>query len=126
MVILFLVAAAALAAALADHYRLVTLPVPQGIRMEVSGLDRLSDGRIAAATRNGDVVLAANAYDNRDVKLAAERLGLDVARDREAASAGGADQRQHLVRVGLLRREMIDRDVGAFASEGDCCRAAHA
>ncbi len=64
MVALLLLAAIALGAAESDHYRLVTIPVPQGIRMEVSGLERLPDGRIAAATRNGDVWFVDGAYED--------------------------------------------------------------
>lgn len=46
----------------ADYYRIVTLPIPEGVVLEVGGLTTLPDGRIAASTRRGDVWLIDNAY----------------------------------------------------------------
>jgi UDP-N-acetylenolpyruvoylglucosamine reductase len=40
-----------------DYYRIVTLPVPQNIALEVGGLAVLPDGRLAASTRRGEVWL---------------------------------------------------------------------
>ena len=45
-----------------DYYRIVTLPVPETVPFEVSGLERLPDGRIAAAIRRGEVWLVEGAY----------------------------------------------------------------
>jgi glucose/arabinose dehydrogenase len=63
LVVVLALFAAALIAAESDHYKLVTLPVPDGVRLEVSGLEKLPGGRIAIATRNGDVWFAGNVYD---------------------------------------------------------------
>lgn len=38
-----------------DYYRIVKVPVPEGVVLEVGGLCRLNDGSIAASTRRGDV-----------------------------------------------------------------------
>ena len=38
-----------------DYYRILTLPVPEGILLEVGGVATLPDGRIAVCTRRGDV-----------------------------------------------------------------------
>ena len=38
-----------------DYYKLVTIPVPEGILLEVGGVATMPDGRIAVATRRGDV-----------------------------------------------------------------------
>ena len=45
-----------------DYYRIVTLPVPETVPFEVSGLERLPDGRIAAAIRRGEIWLFEGAY----------------------------------------------------------------
>ena len=36
-----------------DYYRIVTLPVPENVSLEVGGLAPLPDGRLAACTRRG-------------------------------------------------------------------------
>ncbi|REE05680.1 DUF7133 domain-containing protein [Marinoscillum furvescens] len=43
-----------------DYYKIVTIPVPEGILLEVGGVATLPDGRIALATRRGDVWLVEN------------------------------------------------------------------
>jgi azurin/glucose/arabinose dehydrogenase len=43
-----------------DYYQMVTLPVPQDIVLEVGGMETLPDGRLAIATRRGDVWLVEN------------------------------------------------------------------
>src|SRR6218665_1060733 len=45
-----------------DFYRIVTLPVPEGIQLEVGGLAVLPDGRLGVCTRRGDVWLVSNPY----------------------------------------------------------------
>jgi plastocyanin len=45
-----------------DYYRIVTLPIPQNISLEVGGLATLPDGRLAASTRRGEVWLISNPY----------------------------------------------------------------
>ena len=53
-------------------------------------------------------------------------LVAEVARDRQTDPALCLDQRDDLLRVGLFGREIIDRDVGAFARVGDGRGTAHA
>ncbi len=43
-----------------DYYRIVTLPTPEGMLLEVGGLTTLDDGRIALCTRRGDVWIVEN------------------------------------------------------------------
>ena len=43
-----------------DYYRIVTLPVPEGILLEVGGVATMPDGRIAICTRRGDVWMVEN------------------------------------------------------------------
>lgn len=38
-----------------DYYKIITLPVPEGIQLEIGGLTALPTGSLAAATRRGDV-----------------------------------------------------------------------
>src|SRR6187397_1425803 len=43
-----------------EYYRMSTIPVPEGIVLEVGGLETLPDGRLAVATRRGDVWIIEN------------------------------------------------------------------
>jgi len=45
-----------------DYYRIVTLPIPEDIKMEVGGLAPLPDGRLAVSTRRGEVWMVGNPY----------------------------------------------------------------
>ncbi len=45
-----------------DFYRIVTLPVPEGIKLEVGGLAVMPDGRLGVSTRRGDVWVVSNPY----------------------------------------------------------------
>ncbi len=59
------------------YYQLITLPVPDGVELEVGGLDVLPDGRPAVATRRGEVWLVDGAYDSDpqpDYRLFAQGL----------------------------------------------------
>jgi len=44
-----------------DYYRIMTLPAPEGMLLEVGGVATLPDGRMAVCTRRGDVWLIENA-----------------------------------------------------------------
>src|SRR6478752_878899 len=43
-----------------DYYRLLTVPIPEGVVLEVGGLEMLPDGRLAVATRRGEVWIVEN------------------------------------------------------------------
>ena len=45
-----------------DFYRIVTLPVPEGVLLEVGGLAVMPDGRLGVSTRRGDVWVVSNPY----------------------------------------------------------------
>jgi hypothetical protein len=53
----------------AKYYRLVTLPVPQGIVMEVGGLKFRPDGKLFACTRRGEVWLISNPCADDPAKI---------------------------------------------------------
>ena len=56
-----LTAPAALAQSENDYYKMITLPIPSDLKLEVGGLALLPDGRMAAAIRKGEVWIIANA-----------------------------------------------------------------
>ena len=43
-----------------EFYRMSTIPIPEGVVLEVGGLETLPDGRLGVATRRGDVWLIEN------------------------------------------------------------------
>src|ERR1700712_1100080 len=45
-----------------DYYRIVTMPVPENMLLEVGGLTNLPNGEVALATRRGDIWVISNAY----------------------------------------------------------------
>lgn len=56
-----LAAVGSLAAAESDYYKLVTYPIPDELKLEVSGLALLPDGRMACAIRKGEIWIIENA-----------------------------------------------------------------
>ncbi|MCY3927792.1 MAG: hypothetical protein OXG81_05925 [Acidobacteria bacterium] len=46
------------------YYRVLTMPLNEGMSMEVGGLLQLSDGRIMAATRRGEIFIVENAFSD--------------------------------------------------------------
>ena len=44
-----------------DYYKMITIPAPEGVLLEVGGVATLPDGRIALSTRRGDVWVIENA-----------------------------------------------------------------
>jgi uncharacterized cupredoxin-like copper-binding protein/glucose/arabinose dehydrogenase len=43
-----------------DYYRLSAVPIPEGVVLEVGGLETLPDGRLAVSTRRGEVWIVEN------------------------------------------------------------------
>jgi hypothetical protein len=68
-------------AAEAAHYKIVTLPVPKEVVLEVGGLAVRPDGKLLACTRRGEVWLISNpnADDPADVKFSLYATGLHEA-----------------------------------------------
>lgn len=50
----------AIAAKEAEYYRMSTVALPEGVVLEVGGLETMPDGRLAVATRRGDVWMIEN------------------------------------------------------------------
>ena len=47
-----------------DYYKIITLPMPEGVILEVGGLATLPNGSVAASTRRGEVYIIDNPYMN--------------------------------------------------------------
>jgi glucose/arabinose dehydrogenase len=64
-------AALLLTATEADYYKIVTLPIPQGIVLEAGALELMPDGKLAVATRRGDIYMVEGAFSDpaSDVKF---------------------------------------------------------
>jgi len=45
------------------YYRILRLPLPAGVQLEPGAIECLADGRVAVATRIGDVFLVSNAFE---------------------------------------------------------------
>jgi len=45
-----------------DYYQIVTIPIPEDVKLEVGGLAVLKDGRVAASTRRGEIWMIDNPY----------------------------------------------------------------
>jgi hypothetical protein len=73
------------------YYRVVTLPVPDGIVLEVGGMGFTPDGRLMACTRRGEIWAIHNPLSEDPEKITYklfarglhETLGLEVVNDRE-------------------------------------------
>ena len=44
------------------YYKIIPIPIPQELVLEISGLETMPDGRLFAGTRRGDIYLVENAY----------------------------------------------------------------
>ena len=63
LLFIFLMAGSAMMQAQEDQfYKIVSIPTPEGVPFEVSGLEALPDGRLVAAIRKGELWLIENAY----------------------------------------------------------------
>lgn len=57
-----------------DYYRIITIPVPENVKLEIGGLAVLPDGRVAASTRRGEVWMIGNPYLKGDGKPSFSRF----------------------------------------------------
>jgi len=62
-------ASPALKAAEAEYYRIITLPIPEGVALEAGALQWLGHGRLAASTRQGDIYFIDNALEDPPAHL---------------------------------------------------------
>lgn len=61
-----------------DYYKLLRLPIPEGVVLEVGAIEPLPNGRVAVSSRRGEIYLVDNAYSGSvdDVKLTRFAHGL--------------------------------------------------
>jgi hypothetical protein len=59
----------ALKAAEAEYYRIVTLPIPEGVALEAGALQWMGNGRLAASTRQGDIYFIDNTLEDPPAHL---------------------------------------------------------
>jgi glucose/arabinose dehydrogenase len=54
-----------------DYYRIIQLPIPEGVVLEAGAMDLMPDGKLAVATRRGDVYLVEKPFSDppTDVKF---------------------------------------------------------
>ncbi len=95
-------AAGAQASAEADYYRIVTLPVPDDMVLEVGGLAFRPDGKLLACTRRGEIWLIENA-DSDDPSKVRFKLWADGLHEALGLLVDGKDvfvvQRPELTRL---------------------------
>lgn len=96
-----------------DYYKITTFPIPEGIVLEAGAIETLPEGRLAVATRRGEIYIVTGTYsqDSADVRYTLfaqglhEILGLtyrdgwlyvtqrcDVSRLKDSDGDGRADQ----------------------------------
>lgn len=110
--------APALAQTEEDYYRIETLPIPEGIVLEVGGLATLPGGDLAVATRRGDVWVV----ENPTSTLGAPSYRLFANGLHEALGLAYRDGALYAAQRGELTR-MIDRDGDGAADRFETVRA---
>lgn len=89
-----------------DYYKIITLPVPEGILLEVGGMATLEDGRLALCTRRGDVWMVENPdmYEGQAPTFTLFAQGL-----HEPLGLASRDNAIYIVQRGELTK-LIDTD----------------
>lgn len=57
-----------------DYYKIVPLPIPEGVVLEAGGLELLPDGKLAASSRRGDIYLFSNPHSDDAKKIEAKKF----------------------------------------------------
>jgi len=89
-----------------EYYRMLTIPVPREIVLEVGGLDVLADGRPAVATRRGEVWIVDDAYADPPFSATFTRFASGL---HEPLGLVNRDGAMYLVQRGELTR-LVDED----------------
>lgn len=89
----------------AEYYRLVEVPLPRELALEVGSFCMLPDGRLAVGTRRGEILLVSGAFDERPApRVQTFASGLD-----EVLGLGYRDGAFHAMQQTELSR-ITDRD----------------
>ncbi len=81
------------------HYRLLTVLEPEGVVLEVGGLDVMPDGRPILSTRRGEVWIVDDAYDDPPLDCAFKRFAFGL---HEPLGAAWRDGRLYVAQRGEL------------------------
>ncbi len=109
-----------------DYYRLVRLPIPESISLEAGAIEPLPDGRLAIATRRGEIWFVDRPFADppKDVKFTRFAHGLHEVLG--LASRGGsllATQRGELTRItdtdGDARADLFETMCDGWSISGD-------
>ena len=112
-------------AALDDPERRVDVRLHRRVEVLVGDVEDRSAALLSSGVHDQDVE-AAEPLDRVVDKALAESLVAEVAGERHRHAAFLANELDHFARVRLLLGQVVDRDVGAFAGEGDRGGATHA
>lgn len=129
-----------------DYYQIVTLPIPKGITLEASALQLMPDGKLAVATRIGEIYMVEGAFANppENVKFNLyasglhEILGLtirdgwlycvqrcEVTRMKDTKGKGRADVFETIAdpwgSTGIITSTRSARSSTRTATSGRCC-----
>jgi azurin len=89
-----------------DYYKILTLPLPEGVVLEAGGLATLPDGKIAVSTRRGEVWTIENPYMNG---ASQPRFNLFASGMHECLGLAYKDNALYLAQRGELTK-LIDKD----------------
>lgn len=110
----------------ADYYEIITLPTPEGVQFEPGALEITSDGKLAVATRIGDVWIVDNAFEDSTENLEYHRFASGLHEPLGLAERDGAfyvTQRPELTRVvdrdGDGRADLFETVSDAWGHSGD-------
>lgn len=102
-----------------DYYRIVKLPIPEGVVLEVGALDFRSDGTLAASSRRGDIYIFEKPLSDEPSEISSYRYAEGLHEVLGLASRDGwmyATQRGELTR---LRDEDQDGLADRFETVSD-------
>ncbi len=57
-----------------DYYPIFALPIPEGVVLEVGGLELMPDGKLAASSRRGDIYMFENPFADSAEKIKSKRF----------------------------------------------------
>ena len=63
-----------------DYYKLIKIPIPEGIVLEAGGLEVMPDNKLAVSTRRGDVYMVENAFEDTGDNAKFSLMGRGIAR----------------------------------------------
>lgn len=122
----FLVSAANQPAAEREFYKIITLPIPDGIELEAGAIQSLPNGMVAVSTRFGDIYYVENAFDDPPTNVKFHRFASGLHEVLGLAYRDGwlyATQRGEVSRLkdldGDLRADLFETVCDGWGMTGD-------